>query len=185
MIVYHGSNSNFKKLRISKALVQHESTLLNEGIGIYFSTDKKVAESYGKYLYILEINDKQFIDYRVKRNCTNCIQKLLRAVYKEAGVNVGIYFDIQNFIDRMYTGGQAIYTIGKDIAEILDNTSEFYCDFSQSRRDRIYRALRRSDRERAKVYMFNYHIPNIGVIKDVSESTVRIVTKESNGIRLG
>ena len=48
MIVYHGSNSNFKSLRISKSLVKHNSTLLNEGLGIYFSTDKEVARSYGK-----------------------------------------------------------------------------------------------------------------------------------------
>ena len=32
MIVYHGSNSNFKSLRISKSLVKHNSTLLNEGL---------------------------------------------------------------------------------------------------------------------------------------------------------
>lgn len=64
MIAYHGSNRNFKKLRISKQLVQRTSTELNEGIGIYFSTNKRVAESYGNYVYILEINDKYFKDFR-------------------------------------------------------------------------------------------------------------------------
>lgn len=36
MLVYHGSNSNFRTLRISKSLVKHDSTLENEGLGIYF-----------------------------------------------------------------------------------------------------------------------------------------------------
>ena len=30
MIVYHGSNSNFTKLRIAKSLVKNSSTLENE-----------------------------------------------------------------------------------------------------------------------------------------------------------
>ena len=58
MVVYHGSNSNFKKLRISKDLVKRESTKTNEGMGIYFTTDKEIARSYGKYIYTIEINDK-------------------------------------------------------------------------------------------------------------------------------
>ena len=43
MRVYHGSSHNFKKLRIDKHLVNYESTLLNEGLGIYFSTDFEIA----------------------------------------------------------------------------------------------------------------------------------------------
>lgn len=39
MIAYHGSDSNFKTFRLSKSLVKHNSTLENEGLGIYFSTD--------------------------------------------------------------------------------------------------------------------------------------------------
>lgn len=67
MIVYHGSNSNFKKLRIAKSLVKHQSTLENEGLGIYFTTDKEIARSYGKWIYSLEIPD-DMIDFRNKKS---------------------------------------------------------------------------------------------------------------------
>lgn len=182
MIVYHGSNSNFRKLKISKSLVKHTSTLGNEGLGIYFSTDPSVANSYGKYLYTLEINDRAFIDMRKKVNCTKYIRKIIGAVYKETGVNIGMYFDFQSTIDRLYYGGQAVFSVGHDIAEVLDNTDEFYdSGLSQTKKSNVYRVLRRMDKECPKAYMFNYHIKNIGVIKDVSEEYVRIIKRENIG----
>ena len=45
MIVYHGSDSNFRKLRIAKELVKNSSTMLNEGMGIYFFTNKEQTQS--------------------------------------------------------------------------------------------------------------------------------------------
>lgn len=181
MIVYHGSDSNFRKLKISKSLVKHTSTLGNEGLGIYFSTDPSVANSYGKYLYTLEINDKAFIDMRKKANCTKYIRKIIGAVYKETGVNISMYFDFQYIINRLYYGGQAVFSVGHDMADILDNTDEFYKGLSQTKRDKVYRVLRHMDKECPKAYMFNYHIKNIGVIKDVSEEYVRIVKRENIG----
>lgn len=180
MIVYHGSNSNFKKLRIAKNLVKHESTMNNEGLGIYFSTDRSVAESYGKYLYTIEINDKYLVDFRKKDKCSLYIRKIINTVYKETGVKINNYFSAADFINRMYFGGQAISTVGKDIAEILDNTSEFYFACSQTIREKIYRELRKVDKELKIAYMFNYHIKNIGIIKCVDDNNiVRIVRKEN------
>lgn len=180
MIVYHGSNSNFKKLRIAKNLVKHESTMNNEGLGIYFSTDRSVAERYGKYLYTIEINDKYLVDFRKKDKCSLYIRKIINTVYKETGVKINNYFSAADFINRMYFGGQAISTVGKDIAEILDNTSEFYFACSQTTREKIYRELRKVDKELKIAYMFNYHIKNIGIIKCVDDNNiVRIVRKEN------
>ena len=76
MIVYHGSNSNFTKLRIAKSLVKNSSTLENEGPGIYFSTDKSVAKHYGKYVYTLDINDKYFLDSRNAVICKKCLYSI-------------------------------------------------------------------------------------------------------------
>lgn len=182
MIVYHGSDSNFRKLKINKSLVKHTSTMSNEGLGIYFSTDLSVANSYGKYLYTLEINDKAFVDMRKKANCTKYVRKIIGAVYKETGINIGMYFDFQNLIDRLYYGGQAVFTVGHDTVEVLDSTDEFYMGFSKTKRDSVYRVLRHLDKECPKIYMFNYHIKNIGVIKDVSEEYVRIIKRENIGI---
>lgn len=141
-----------------------------------------VASSYGKYLYTLEINDRAFVDMRKKANCTKYIRKIIGAVYKETGVNIGMYFDFQYTIDRLYYGGQAVFSVGHDIAEVLDNTDEFYdSGLSQTKKSNVYRILRRMDKECPKAYMFNYHIKNIGVIKDVSEEYVRIIKRENIG----
>lgn len=181
MIVYHGSNSNFKRLRISKSLVKHNSTLLNEGLGIYFSIDKEVARSYGKYIYTLEINDKCFVDFRTRTKCAQYIKSIISHVLKETGINISNYFSVNEFIDRMYLGGQTIFTIGHDIAEILNNTDEFYLGFCETKRNKIYSKLRAVDKNRQiRAYMFNYHIKNIGVIKSVDADTVRIISKENS-----
>lgn len=180
MIVYHGSNSNFKKLRISSSLVKHESTKTNEGLGIYFSTNKEVARSYGKYIYTLEINDNYFVDFRKKDKCSFYIRKLIHTVYKETGIKINKYFSAEDIINRMYFGGQAISTVGKDIAEILDNTEEFYFAYSKTTKEKIYRELRKIDKELKIAYMFNYHVKDIGIIKCVDgDNIVRIVRKEN------
>lgn len=72
MVVYHGSNRRFKSLRISKSLVNGRGSLENEGLGIYFSTDRDVACSYGKYVYRLYVNDKVLKDFR-KEVCMSTV----------------------------------------------------------------------------------------------------------------
>jgi len=81
MIAYHGSNSCFKNLRIHKSLVKSSATALNEGLGIYFSLDRDVASSYGKYMYTLEINDNYIKDFRVLAVCKKYVADLIRYIY--------------------------------------------------------------------------------------------------------
>lgn len=88
MLVYHGSNSNFKQLRISKSLVNIESTLTNEGLGIYFSTNKEIASSYGKYLYTIDINDRILLDFTKRQICERFINSITNEVYKKHGFNL-------------------------------------------------------------------------------------------------
>lgn len=179
MIVYHGSNSNFKKLKIAKNLVKHESTLTNEGLGIYFSTDKRVAESYGKYVYTIEIDDKYFIDFRNLSKCTSYMKMIISTIYKKTDIRIDNYFSVNEIINRIYFGAQAISSLGWSIAEILDNTDKFYFDYNKTTREKIYTELRRIDKNLKLAYMFNYHIKNIGVIKYVDdENIVKILEKE-------
>lgn len=179
MIVYHGSDSNFRKLKIAKGLVRCESTINNEGLGIYFSTDREIAESYGnKYLYTLEVNDKYFVDFRKKVECVSYIRKIISTVYKNTGVRIDKYFSAEECINSIYLGRQAISTVGKDIGELLDNTEEFYFAYNQTTREKVYRELRKIDRELKIAYMFSYYIKNIGVIKCADENIVRIINKE-------
>ena len=178
MIVYHGSDSNFRKLKIAKGLVRCESTMNNEGLGIYFSTDRSVAESYGKYLYTIEINDKYIVDFRKKAKCVSYIRKIISTVYKNTGVMIDNYFSAEELVNSMYFGRQAISKIGKDIAEVLDNTENFYFAYNQTTREKVYKELRKIDKELKIAYMFTYYIKNIGVIKCADENIVRIINKE-------
>ena len=179
MIVYHGSNSNFKKLRISSSLVQHESTKTNEGLGIYFSTDKEVARSYGKYIYTLEINDKYFIDFRNRTKCRLYVAKLAQSIYRELKVDILDYINIEETADRMYWGGLAISGVGIEVYMLLDSNENFY-QLPKTKIERIYQILRAYDKKHLYAYMFNYHIKNIGVIKNVDDSIVRIINKEQS-----
>lgn len=179
MIVYHGSNSNFKKLRISSSLVQHESTKTNEGLGIYFSTDKEVARSYGKYIYTLEINDKYFVDFRNRTKCRLYVAKLAQSIYKELKVDILEYINIEETADRMYWGGLAISGVGREVYMLLDSNENFY-QLPTTKIERIYQILRAYDKKHLYAYMFNYHIKNIGVIKNVDDSIVRIINKEQS-----
>ena len=80
MIVYHGSNHCFRKLKIARSLVEHASTLENEGLGIYFSTDKNIAKSYGKYIYILELNENKMYDFRNRTECQKYVHNIIRFI---------------------------------------------------------------------------------------------------------
>lgn len=179
MIVYHGSNSNFKHLRISKSLVKHSSTLNNEGLGIYFSTDRSVAESYGKYVYTLEINDKYFLDFRKKSVCRKYISDLTKEIYTKTNINIAKYIKLETLVDYMYFGGIAISGIAKEIELLLDSCEQWYIDVSESKQKQVFSILRLYNKRNLITYMFNYHIKNIGIIKSVDDNVVRIVNKET------
>ena len=176
MIVYHGSNRNFKTLRISQSLVRYDSTLTNEGIGIYFSTDRNVSESYGKYLYTLELNDKYFKDFRKKTVCQAHLKGLRQLIYKSEKLDLANYIDLSSVANYMYFGGISIYRLSHEIELLLDSNEQWYRN-SQSKIQRVYRLARQWDKNNLAAYMFNYNIKNVGVIKRVEPDIVRIASK--------
>lgn len=178
MVVYHGSNRNFKKLRIAKELVRTQSSLVNEGMGIYFSTDKEIARSYGKYIYTLEINDKFFLDFRTRSRCRIYLGKLAQKIYKELKIDILEYINLEETADRMYWGGLAISGVGREIYLLLDSNEKWYKEVCKSKIERVYQILRVYDKRNLQAYMFNYHIKNVGVIKTTDENVVRILSKE-------
>lgn len=180
MIVYHGSNSNFKKLRIAKELVRTQSSLVNEGMGIYFSTDKEIARSYGKYIYTIEINDRCFLDFRARGRCRIYLGKLAQKIYKELKIDILDYINLEETADRMYWGGLAISGVGREIYLLLDSNEKWYKEVCKSKIERVYQILRTYDKRNLQAYMFNYHIKDVGVIKTTDENVVRIVSKENS-----
>lgn len=179
MIAYHGSNSNFKQLRISSTLTKYESTMNNEGPGIYFSTDKEVARSYGKWIYILEINDKVIKNFKNKKVCIAYVNSIIREIQKKYGVDISKYIDTTTLVKCINFGGIAVSGTCHEIIMLLDSNYEWYKNVPNSKIQRIYQTLRGLDKRCPAVYLFNYNIKNIGVIKRLGDDIVRILDKES------
>ncbi len=177
MIVYHGSNSCFKNLRIHKSLVKSSATALNEGLGIYFSLDKNVASSYGRYLYTLEINDKYVKDFRVKSVCKKYVADLVKYIYSKEKVDISKYFDINNLVEYIHAGNIAVSGISREVYMLLDS-NEYWYNLEQDKIERIYKILEKYDKNNLTAYLFNYNIPNIGVIKKIDTDIVRIISRE-------
>lgn len=177
MRVYHGSDRNFKKLRIGKSLVRCDSTIDNEGIGIYFSLDKKVAKSYGKYLYTLEINDDCILDFRSKSVCNWYVNRITQDIYRKTNVDISEFIDLSNVSDRMYWGELAIANTCREIYMLLDSTESWF-NLSESKINKIYSMLRAYDKKHLQAYLFNYIIKDTGIIKNVDESVVELVHKQ-------
>lgn len=79
----------------------------------------------------------------------------------------------------MHCGGISIYNIGsRQLPLMLDSSYEWYEDIKQTKMNKIYALMRKFDK-RLKVYMFTYHIQNIGIIRTTDENIVKIVSKES------
>lgn len=178
MIVYHGSNSNFSKLRIDKSLVKYRSTLENEGPGIYFSTNKSVAKHYGRYIYTLEINDKCLLDFRHVEVCTKYESEIVHYIYNKFNINISEYIDLNQVTHRIRWGGISISSISTEIQLLLDSNEYWYKRNNKSNIDKIYSILMNYDKKHLKAYMITCFVENIGVIKDVSPATVKIVQKE-------
>lgn len=178
MIAYHGSSHNFRTLRLCPKYTG-QSTRENEGVGIYFSTNRSVAESYGKYIYTLEINDDVLLDFRKKTVARKYVNTMLADVRKKTQVPVQNYLDVTSLADYIVNGRVFIANLGKrEISLLLDSTEHWYTDgITETQRQNVYRALRQEDKK-LKAYMFPYHIKDIGVIKDVSPEIVKIIGKE-------
>lgn len=175
MIVYHGSSHNFKTLRIRKDLTR-QSSRDNEGYGIYFSLDKKIAKSYGKYVYSIEVNDAYLVDMRKPGACSRYLSRLATDLYKKFGVDMRQFMDVSMLVRYLVAGGVAIYSVGTEVANMLDSTEEFYIRYGRVA-DKIFSWLRAWNGA-PKAYLFSYHIKDCGIIRDVSPEVARIVCKE-------
>ena len=190
MIVYHGSNSNFNTLKISRNLVHWEKEHTDdgftfkfmplqhtEGIGIYFSLNKEDAKQYGKYLYTLEINDKYIIDFRHRTNCRLFLAKLAQSIYKKIDVDILEYVNMEQIAEKMYWHTLSIDIIYTDIISILDN-NKYFQQLAKSKIDRVHQMIRAYCKKEAVVYLFNSKCDE-GIIKKVDNSIVRIINKET------
>ena len=68
--------------------------------------------------------------------------------------------------------------ISMEIQLLIDSNEYWYERNNKSNIDKVYSILRNYDKKHLKAYMINCFVENIGVIKDVSPDTVKIVRKE-------
>lgn len=175
MLVYHGSNHSFRTLRIRKELAK-STTLENEGYGIYFSLYRDVAESYGKWLYTLDVSNKYLVDMRDFNTCSAYVLKLRQEMLAVFKLRLEDFFDMQLLARYLWQGGVAISGVGKEVQNLLDSSEEFYMRHGKNS-EAIFEWLRKW-RGIPKAYLFTYNIRGCGIIRDVSPEVVRIVDKE-------
>ena len=181
MIVYHGSNSNFSVLRISPRLTKSSSGYLSEGYGIYFSLNPEVAKGYGKYLYILEVNDRYVKDYRDYRECSALLIDLIATVSKDVNRDLRAYLPsdfISSMSNDIVRGNYGVGYLDKDLVNILCENKDFMRDFSYSLKEEVFRKFRVELKKKLAVYMFTSEVDGTGIIKNVSKNIVKIVGKE-------
>ena len=107
------------------------------------------------------------------------VNSLFSKINKETKIRIANYTNPLEIAERLYLGGLSISGVGREVYMLLDSNERFY-QLPKYKIERIYQMLRACDRKPPKVYMFNYHIKNIGLIKDVSDDVVRIVNKEQS-----
>lgn len=182
MIVYHGSNSNFRQLRIEKRLCKTKQESLNEGYGIYFSTYSDVAKSYGKYLYQLELNDKFVMDFRNKDTCEKYVNRLMEDIYIKFKVDARTLRTYKEVVKGLACGKIEIDRLGSELAIEIDNDYGLYEKYIDSmsikKHENLIRYIERLDGKYLKAYTYpSNEIRGVGIIKDVSTDVVKIVKK--------
>lgn len=123
--LFHSSNSKFEEFKISKELSNTELKQLKQGLGVYMSADKSSVENYGKYLYTINIDEKQISDFTNK----NYITSLFEKISKEVDVDLLGIIGVDTLVDCLSTGFYPV-TNFEDISLLLDSYDMFYFQYS-------------------------------------------------------
>lgn len=181
MIVYHGSNSNFKALRVSKKLCRTEREKLEEGIGIYFSTDKGIAASYGKYLYELNLNEAKMFDFRKWSVCINYIDILVENLYMLFKIDAR---EIKESLAvGIYERNICIRSVGTRLRALIEDdyrlSEQFIKKIGAERFELAMNYIKRFNYKFLLAYMYTSIDYNntVGVIRIPSPEVVQIVNK--------
>lgn len=175
MLVYHGSSHNFKTLRIRKDLTR-ESSKNNEGYGIYFSLDKSVAMSYGRYVYTIQVADNYLIDMQDMRLCLGYVHKICKEFHDMFGVRLEWFLDVRSLAEYLQCGTIPVIGVCREIKLLLDSNERFYVKCGRH----VESMFKWLDfyAGAPKAYLFTYQIKDCGIIRDVSPSVATIVQKE-------
>lgn len=190
MIVYHGSNSNFNTLKVSKSLTKwiegnnidgittrYFPSGYQEDTGIYFSLDEEEAKRYGRYLYMIEIDDKCVKDFTNKVNCNAYLAAIAVDINQKLQISLFDYINMAQLSELMYYGKIRISGIGNEIGLMLESNERFN-KIAESKRNRTYQLLRAWDKKEIQAILFNSPNKKEGIIKKVDKDHMRILGKK-------
>lgn len=120
--LYHGSHKLFNSFKIGKEWVVRDESLLAEGLGIYLTEDKKLADSYGKYLYTVEIDEQSVTDF----TDAFVVRKVIHSISTDVTISLDEEIDIEQVIERVLNGGIKVTQLYDEINQLLDSNYSFY-----------------------------------------------------------
>ena len=119
--LYHGSVSDFEEFKISENLLKTRKENLQEGLGIYFSTDENFAKNYGNFTYIVDINEKDCWDFTSEDTFKYFIKRLSKVI----DIDLDMYVP-KNTILLATKGSISVVNFSKEINLLLDSCEYFY-----------------------------------------------------------
>jgi hypothetical protein len=170
MKVYHGSNTKFNELKISKDLLRTTECNLVEGLGIYCLDNKSLKESF-QYFYEIEIDE--CYDFTTKAS----IKKFFSGYDKEFKKVVGdsIFNIVNDLIEDIQYGDVKISDFKNIRTWILNN--EITCNID----DEILEELENKYLNLIpSIYKYkdrNYQ-GKVIIIKDVEKARIKKVTEK-------
>lgn len=167
MILYHGSYHNFDFPNMSQIKkYSKESSLLNEGHGLYCTTMPEVAKSYGKYIYEINVDTKDVKVFNSYSGVQYYIERIIIFIKEKNNVDISPYININNIAAYVVSGKIGLCNIGREIDKILDNSESFYNRYG-SVYEFVHNSLRLWDKEYLPgCYKVECSIPNTFIIKD-------------------
>lgn len=167
MILYHGSYHNFDFPNMSQIKkYSKESSLLNEGHGLYCTTMPGVAKSYGKYVYEINVDTKDVKVFNSYSGVHYYIVDIILFIKERNKVDISPYININSIAAYVVSGKIGLCNIGGEIEKILDNSEPFYNRYG-SVSEVVYNSLRLWDKKHLPgCYKVECSVPNTFIIKD-------------------
>lgn len=167
MKLYHGSNHSFDFPNISQIRkYSKESSLLNEGHGLYCTSIPMVATGYGKYIYEIEVDRQDIRTFNSYTSVGLYIMEIAEFVENRNKVKIAPFLNINNIAAYVVGGKLGVCNIGREIENILDNNEQFYNRYG-SISEVVYESLRLWDKKHSPgCFKVECSVPNTFIIKD-------------------
>lgn len=176
MIVYHGSNHKFSNLQIKKRL-SSPASLENQGPGIYFSTVRDVACSYGEILYTLDVNTDYLIDFNIMSSVRGYLNRVRKEVYWKTRLDIADHISCTELSQNIVEGIISPVCICREVSLLLDASEKFH-SLPESIIEKSGSILSKFDKNHQKVYLYPDNILGVGVSKTSNEKVIKIVDRE-------